>query len=47
MGSGRDEASRGPRWFRGALDALTVGIERKKVNWILDLDIRGFLDPAS
>jgi len=30
-----------------ALDALTVGIERKKVNWILDLDIRGFLDPAS
>ncbi len=30
-----------------ALDALTVGIERKKVNWILDLDIRGFLDTAS
>jgi group II intron reverse transcriptase/maturase len=27
-----------------ALDALTVGIERKKVNWILDLDIRGFFD---
>jgi retron-type reverse transcriptase len=26
------------------LDALTVGIERKKVNWILDLDIRGFFD---
>src|SRR6202048_237432 len=30
-----------------ALDALTVGIQRKKVNWILDADIRGFLDPAS
>jgi len=27
-----------------ALDALTVGIERKKVNWILDLDVRGFFD---
>lgn len=27
-----------------ALDALTVGIERKRVNWILDLDIRGFFD---
>jgi RNA-directed DNA polymerase len=27
-----------------ALDALTVGIERQKVNWILDLDIRGFFD---
>lgn len=27
-----------------ALDALTVGIERKKVNWILDADIRGFFD---
>jgi RNA-directed DNA polymerase len=27
-----------------ALDALTVGIERKRVNWILDLDVRGFLD---
>jgi len=27
-----------------ALDALTVGIERKMVNWILDLDVRGFFD---
>jgi group II intron reverse transcriptase/maturase len=27
-----------------ALDALTVGITRKKVNWILDADIRGFFD---
>jgi RNA-directed DNA polymerase len=27
-----------------ALDALWVGILRKKVNWILDLDIRSFFD---
>jgi len=27
-----------------ALDALTVGIQRKRVNWVLDADIRGFLD---
>jgi group II intron reverse transcriptase/maturase len=27
-----------------ALDALAVGIHRKKVNWILDADIRSFLD---
>src|SRR5664279_858870 len=25
-----------------ALDALTVGLERKKVNWVLDADIRDF-----
>jgi group II intron reverse transcriptase/maturase len=30
---------RGPH---DALDALTVGIERKKVNWVLDADIRDF-----
>src|SRR5438309_8892966 len=30
-----------------ALDALSVGIHRKRVNWVLDADIRGFLDPAS
>jgi RNA-directed DNA polymerase len=30
-----------------ALDALAVGLERKKVNWVLDADIRGFLDPSS
>src|SRR5579875_199994 len=29
---------------RAALDALWVGIVRKKVNWILDLDIRSFFD---
>src|SRR6184192_1685647 len=27
-----------------ALDALNVGITRKKVNWILDADIKGFFD---
>jgi RNA-directed DNA polymerase len=30
-----------------ALDALTVGLRRKKVNWVLDADIRGYLDPVS
>ena len=29
-----------------ALDALSVGLG-KKVNWVLDADIRGFLDPWS
>jgi hypothetical protein len=27
-----------------ALDALNVGLQRKRVNWILDADIRGFFD---
>jgi group II intron reverse transcriptase/maturase len=27
-----------------ALDALVTGIRRKKVNWVLDADIRGFFD---
>jgi retron-type reverse transcriptase len=27
-----------------ALDALAVGILRKKVNWLLDADIRGYFD---
>jgi group II intron reverse transcriptase/maturase len=30
-----------------ALDALTVGIQRKRVNWVLDADIRGFFDTMS
>src|SRR6266496_15914 len=30
-----------------ALDALATGITGKKVNWILDADIRDFLDPWS
>jgi group II intron reverse transcriptase/maturase len=27
-----------------ALDALTVGIRQRKINWILDADIRGYFD---
>lgn len=27
-----------------ALNALTVGIEQRRVNWVLDADIRGFFD---
>ena len=30
-----------------ALDALTVGIQEKRVNWVLDADIRGFYDTLS
>jgi RNA-directed DNA polymerase len=30
-----------------ALDALTVGIQWKRVNWVLDADIRGFFDNIS
>jgi RNA-directed DNA polymerase len=30
-----------------ALDALAVGLRRKKVNWVLDLDVRGFFDTVS
>src|SRR6201984_2806747 len=30
-----------------ALDALAVGMERKKVNWILDADVLGFFDNLS
>ena len=30
-----------------ALDALMVGIQRKKVNWILDLDVRDFFGTVS
>src|SRR5205085_824993 len=36
--------SRPERSQHQALDALTVGIERKQVNWVLDADIRGFFD---
>jgi hypothetical protein len=41
---GRGAASRGPRWFRGASDALYVGITGRKVNYVLDLGIRSFFD---
>jgi RNA-directed DNA polymerase len=30
-----------------ALDALVVGIQEKRVNWVLDADIRGFFDTIS
>jgi len=30
-----------------ALDALAVGLGRKKVNWVLDADIQGFFDTIS
>jgi len=30
-----------------ALDALWVGLKRRRVNWVLDLDVRGFFDTAS
>jgi hypothetical protein len=32
------------RGTHDALNALCVAIERKKVNWILDADIRSFFD---
>src|SRR3990172_10148072 len=32
------------RGRHNALDALYVGMQRKKVNWVLDADIRGFFD---
>ena len=38
---------RSGRGAHDALNALWVGIERKKVNWILDADIRSFFDEIS
>ena len=35
---------RAGRSQQDALDALSVGITQKKVNWVLDLDIRSFFD---
>ena len=35
------------RGTHNALDAVTVGIETKNVNWVLDADIRGFFDRIS
>ncbi len=32
------------RGAHDALDALTVGITRRKISWVLDADIRGFFD---
>jgi hypothetical protein len=30
-----------------ALDAIVVGIKYKKVNWVLDADIRGYSTPTT
>jgi RNA-directed DNA polymerase len=38
---------RAKRKQHDALDALYVGLKRKRVNWVVDLDVRGFLDAAS
>jgi hypothetical protein len=35
------------RGFANALDALVVGIDSTKVNWIVDADIRSFFDEVS
>ena len=35
------------RGQHNALDAVVVGIQRRKVNWVLDADIQGFLDAPS
>jgi RNA-directed DNA polymerase len=35
------------RGAHDALDALAVAIDRRKVNWLLDADIRNFLDVVS
>ena len=35
------------RGTHDAMDALCVGIHSKKVSYILDADIRSFLDPVS
>ena len=35
------------RGTHDALDALCVGIDSRKVSWIVDADIRSFLDDAS
>ena len=39
---GFSDGFRPERSCHQALDALSVGIQRRKVNWILDADIRGF-----
>ena len=39
--------SYGFRPGRGAHDALAVGITRRKINWVVDCDIRAFFDSVS
>ena len=40
-------AFRPGRGAHNALDALAVGMERRKIRWIVDVDIRGFFDSVS
>ena len=35
------------RGAHNALDALAVGMERRKIRWIVDADIRSFFDNVS
>ena len=39
--------SRPGRGAHDALDALAVGIKRRKINWVVDCDIRSFFDSVS
>ena len=41
---GFSDGFRPGRHSHQALDALAVGIQRRRVNWILDADIQGFFD---
>jgi retron-type reverse transcriptase len=45
--SGYSYGSRPGRSQHDALDALHEGIIRRKISWILDCDIEGFLDHTS
>ena len=50
MNGPKESDSYGFRPGRGAhdtLDALAYAIERRKVNWILDADIRAYFDSIS
>ncbi len=35
------------RGAHDALDALAVGIQRRKINWVVDVDVRAFFDTVS
>ena len=44
LGIGFSYGFRPGRGQHNALDALTAGIKSRKVNWIVDVDIRSFFD---
>jgi group II intron reverse transcriptase/maturase len=46
-GRGQHDAPRVKPVGRRLTDALAVGIERRRVNWIVDADISGFFDAVS